>query len=1489
MIPEIKELNFPSYATLTTATATLQDMGERTIEAQVKIDGGIAPDFSYDWEVLFRGERYVMPLRRPQGAKENTSRRSVIDLTFRHRAEYELKRWLFFTVQPVESGTAVPDKYEASVSLNLKDFCDLFARVLEHYYGDTITIDLNPKWNYSPEPVAVSISHSYLWDVLLQLYELYAVRWTLRHREDDGSKYVIRVGYPATELSHVFRYGFEGGLLKVERQQQQEELRNILEGRGGTKNLPYRYFKDTDPSNQTFGPDPDWIPELKDLYFDRLRGATFRSYVQGWKTRHYGGAAVTEAAAAYAPWAWEKGYTDTEFNPVEYVKDDASILRHGPLQGGLPDNEEIFPTLQGASEALDGRLDVAVDVEQVTDDNPKQDNGGDETGDILVDQPPAASGTAANTRRDTEYTIVAEGGPFEVPAGMTAYLEQAQLSVTAVQAESTHLNRSSVLWHGSHSFATEFTPVSDTLVEILDVKAEAFRNKTGEPAPSVLAIPEGQWYYRVKARVKQKRGDRVNLTLHVDKPVLLAGVPTDDAPNGTFRVWIKNVWGTAKGSTESAAAYAERVWRPLLGDREGNEAKVVFASGMLSTSEDYEFTIIEGGVAYDTSKTLDGVRSEWCLTLARSDADFESFGLYVPSTRRQGKAGDRFFFTGIDLPHRYVVLAERRLDDYKKDELGKVSDPLPTWSVTLDKVRIASARTSVTRHDGGSIELDDGSGLLALDDGGFLMLDELTADTAAETIINAIEPGAAVRLADKRFITDAPDVPLVLQSVTFEFREPSSSSPAIIPDVSVVLSDKPATGGTEVQALQGEVEAIRRQLGSVSNVEQIVRAVGDRNYLRKNGDEDTSLSPTRFSAPVSSADFRQGGVGGAGWGFFRDERGAAVLEADRLVLRRDLQVNNLVVNQVTARGGMSVQSAASMECAFVVQTPEGYECHFDRRQGTVPNLFVAGDIALYMYFDADNPSEGRYYRRLVKATGDDYILLSDAVGEKEAASDVPMQGDVIVQYGNIDPASGRTYVIVNDVVGGGYETYIEGLDSVTAEGREYYFAGRQSGAAPRWFVGNRASHYVEWSDGRLTVKGELSVESTIGGKPITDYLSADDYLRRAMQESATISGGLVLASLIQLGYTQADGTFRVMAGLNGINGSDDTLAFWAGGDMADEALTPGAGARFAVRMDGSAYAAGNTIRFRENTVEVGNDIELRNSGLFLKNGSRYVAAIKNESVARDIDYQEVGDKQFNETIDLGDLSADIYTYPKTEGGGLQLQGKYALLHKKGTAAGTSLFSRTYALGTLAAGSVFSYKLGFAGRRMKFAPGEPAGLGGWLGNTATYVKVEILCDGTVLSTTRHGLRYSVKMVVEDTGFTDGGLQPADPDRPILPLASATPSVSTEVLLETSIMDDITVEQGGNYQVRLTTEDSTTAATPVPDGSIDDTVKTNIAIRTGKSYPDMTLVGNDGLLSAWGDTAFTVERGGIVLRSGNYRLRVSADGIKKSTDGKTWTDL
>lgn len=1097
MIKDIKELNFPSYATLSHAECNMQDMAEKTITSTVKIDGGIAPDFSYDWAVEFKGEKYIMPLRKPQAAKENTSLNSTIDLTFRHWAVYQLQRYYFVTMQPLDSGTAIADKYVATVNLNLSDFCKLFSQVLNYYYGDTITIDLNPAWQYSQEPVGVEISHSHIWDVLTKFYELFAVRWTIEPRGDNnnqtagGERYVIKVGYPTNEISHIFQYGFEGGLLKVERQVQDENIRNILIGRGGSKNLPYRYFKDLDEYNPSFPADPDWIPELRNIYFSELRPKTFRDYVKGWKTNprrqltEKDGAQIidkttknpiaverydTELAAQ--SYAYKRGHEDEKFNPVEFVFDEQSVKRYGELWGGLENNEEIFPSIQGVDSAdfpylfrkNIGRIDEAVYVEQVESDDWQDNPGESESWSPHVTElhnTDKYAGTHLVAPTDY-YNLTIQGPDIEVEEGRVGTLSIYPRVVKVKKGAN------SITFNGYDYL------VSGATVYLVGADDNKLDN---------AGIPPGKYRSFYTVRLHNPNKDfSVFITVGIDTMSLVKSLPKKVWHN-TFNVWVKNIWGTTKSDSENEVEYRERVWRPILGDREGNEAKVVFSDGDLSISEDYEFVIVADGVEYDTSKSIDikdenggiidTVQSEWKLILKKSDADLESIGLYVPSTQRQGKAGDHFFFTGIDMPHQYVVWTEAQIDNWKNDELLKSSDIKPTFAVSLDKVRIN------TQMEGEVVSL-----------------------------ISQLRIGDTFRLADKRFIinetgTESAYETLYLQSITYNYEEPTSGNAALSPNVEVILSGKYETSANPVEELQGSVDALQRQVGSISNIQQVVRAVSDKLYLRKDGISDRSTSPTdfmkeiKFHSSVKSGNFRPGIYGGYGWGIYRDENGATVLETDKIYARQEFHVNTIVVNQIKSRGGMIVESAANMEIAAVEETNDGYVCYFDQKNGSVANLFHVDDVAWCSRFTPENNNLKFYKRRVIAVSGGSVTLTNGyaPVTLPDGTTDTGVNGtgipeveDVIVQYGNYTDKE-RQYAKVRDVIGGGYERYIEGLDSVNANGTEYYFVGRligNYGDRPRWFIGGN-EEYIEWLEGRLDVSGRIhAMAGSSGAANFTD-------------------------------------------------------------------------------------------------------------------------------------------------------------------------------------------------------------------------------------------------------------------------------------------------------------------------------------------------------------------------------------------------------------------
>lgn len=1052
-------------------------MGEKNITTQVKIDGEIVPDFSFDWAVEFQGEKYIMPLRIPQGAKDNTSLKSTIDLTFQHWAIYQLKRWPFVTIQQIAAGTYLPDEEVAPVQLNLKDFCILCGQVLEYYYGGAITMDFNDDpvtgWQYKQEATRIEISHTKIWNVLIDAFhDKYGVRWEIKAASDNsntikgGERYVIRVGYPTTEVDHIFEYGFEGGLLKVERQVQSEEIRNMLKGRGGEKNIPFRYFKNTDPNNKDFRPDPDWVEELANIPFTNLMPATFRSYIQGWKAAHiskYPGYTAVGENNAYAPWAYRKGYTDTKFHPVEFVADEitinpgtgdkqveilpgyspyvkkgSSLDKYGPLPDTLDNNDDIYPTLQGTG------LDIAVDVEQIESDDVAESTENDAQiedktyPDIVKRSVPQGHATAADASKRTYFTV---------PTGKKANIEG---------------------YAGAKAYNPQNNEDKSALIAELDYTIKVFNATTGEQH-SASGIPAGNWYFTVEYSFNNTSSDALNVTLSFNSVKITSATP-DDKWRNTFDIWVKNIWDSTRLTGETDSQYSERVWKPVLGDREGNAAKVVFTSGAL-VHEDYEFTIVDFPVP-DTSKTYEGEQSHWRITLAKSEAELEATGLYVPSTKKQGKAGDTFVFIGTEMTHvPYVVDAEVRQADWLKDQLGEVKEIKPTAVVTTDRVR-------------------------------------LNNEGKPNALINQLRVGNSLRLFDKRFFNEDGKAyeTLYLQSITYTYREPTSDDAALNPDVEIVLGNEYTASANPVSMMQGEISALQRQVGSISNVEQIVRAVGDRLYLRKDGISDRSLSPTQFLSLLTSGDFRAGMIGGAGWGFYKDENGNWVLEADRVNVRQEMQVNTLVINQAKGRGGMEIDTAAYIDgVTRIVETDSGYVCYFDQKGGSVANLFHVDDVAYCNRWTPEN-AQLKYYKRRVVSVGTDNITLTKALSEAQRpvgwpdsgvnGTGIPAEGDNIIHFGSYTDAT-RQYVKVRDVVGGGYERYIEALDSVDAEGVEYYFVGKQAGES-RWFVGNKDlvpysgdgdGSYIEYINRKFNLNNvSLSINTTIGDKTLEEYI-----------------------------------------------------------------------------------------------------------------------------------------------------------------------------------------------------------------------------------------------------------------------------------------------------------------------------------------------------------------------------------------------------------------
>lgn len=1089
MIPDIKELNFPSYATLSQATASLNDMSEPVITTQVKIDGSIKPDFSFDWEIEFMGEKYIHPIHTPQAHKDNSSICSKIDLTFQNWVVYELKRNYFVQLATVNAGTAIPDKYITPLGLNVTDFVTAFQEVLDYYYNGTIKIQLNPDIEYSKDRAFINISYSYLWDVLKEFYNVYGIRWYIMG-------FTIYVGYPAPEISHIFEYGYNKGLISIERQVQDADIRNSLIGRGGSTNLPKYYFKNA-PKGSLYASDPDAIPELANIYFTELRSITFRNYVQGWKTNPnrdtQDGAIAIEAydeVRGEYDYAYKMGHEDAKFDPIEYVRDDLSIAKYGLLNGGLENNDDIYPSIQNISLDNIGLVNEIVAVEPIVSDNIDEAVNSDS---ILSNIPDLVSTQTLEAQKTKQILVQYQ---FEIKENYRGTLS----FDTALSAKKFGIYDAPI--------STEYNPDEPWLVLLTkDIEVSIYNATTGNYHNNGVNLPQGLYVLGISCTVKNTfpitaggANDMyapVDVTLAVNNIKLITSrfSETGEEWKPTFDIWIKNIWQTEKLETETNEEYADRVWLPILGT-EGREAMVTFSSGWLASSEGWEFKIVEGGYAYDTSKSYNGVPSHWRLTLQKSDAELKATDKYIPNMGMQAMAGDTFFFTAIDMQHQYVLYAEQRIFDWLKQALQKTKDIQPTWITKLDKIRINTLEPE---------------------------------DTAL--IIKSLQVGALIRFNDSRFTEGV--ISRYIQSITYNYSD------KIIPDVEVVLSDKVLPADNPVQKIQGQVDLLSAQIARPSSawINQL-RQVFDAIYLRKDGVEDTSKSPTLFQSIVKSNNFRSGMIGGTGWGIYRDMNGNSVAEFDQVKARQTFTANDIVKNEIKHQGGDVIYSAASIEVSRVEEGDDCYDCYFDRRQGAKANLFAIDDIALSTTFDPKNNFINSYKCRVLEV-GEDYIRLS---GKEKMGEGIPTVGDTIIHYGNYTDEN-RQFVIVRSVIGGGCDYMLSGLNAVNSFGKEYYFAGRKDGDTPRWFVGDYEGDYAEWYDGIMKIKGKLEVGSDVGGATV-------------------VEGGLVTAETISLG---SEGVIK--AGSTGVGTSDGDVRFWAGATYENRELAP-----YRVLQDGRVYA-----------------------------------------------------------------------------------------------------------------------------------------------------------------------------------------------------------------------------------------------------------------------------------------------------------------------------
>ena len=170
---------------------------------------------------------------------------------------------------------------------------------------------------------------------------------------------------------------------------------------------------------------------------------------------------------------------------------------------------------------------------------------------------------------------------------------------------------------------------------------------------------------------------------------------------------------------------------------------------------------------------------------------------------------------------------------------------------------------------------------------------------------------------------------------------------------------------------------------------------------------------------------------------YKDAAGNSVVEADRLIVRKDAVFNELVIRQTDFVTGETVFSCGGFECTSVEETATAYRCYYNNHDGAKYSGLKVGDQVRCQRYAAEGNTVIKYYWRLVTAVTENYVDLSktDADG-----NGIPDEGDNIVQFGNRTDVARQSAVVI-DATNGGSIVILAHIDSYTLSEKNYVGQG----------------------------------------------------------------------------------------------------------------------------------------------------------------------------------------------------------------------------------------------------------------------------------------------------------------------------------------------------------------------------------------------------------------------------------------------------------------
>lgn len=399
----------------------------------------------------------------------------------------------------------------------------------------------------------------------------------------------------------------------------------------------------------------------------------------------------------------------------------------------------------------------------------------------------------------------------------------------------------------------------------------------------------------------------------------------------------------------------------------------------------------------------EGVR--WKYRLAKNTTANTNYVLPSSEKHRLFEKGDQFVLINIKLPEVYILAAEARLQDKAIEYLDENSKNTITYTVKIDEIYAASnPHIAELLKEGYSVIVHD-------DDIGDMTNDE----------------------GQSRFTQKD------IQSCTIQYKADQE-----LPTYTIVLSDKVVAG--QIDRIERSIESIKitPQTPPYTNPYSLIRSweftnpsdfnvysakASEHRYLNKltGGsvkedtifEKDLTIIGDTISDQFGNATFTSGQFG-SGFRIWKDTDGISHAEFDNLLVRREMLVSTLTIDEIKSVGGTILVSLARMECEVVYKPlPTTYRCYWSDDNGNIPNQFAVGDLAISRRWTGANT---KYYWAKVTSVGSEeymgvhynYIDLSFASGNfVNSSGSYPATGDEIIQFGNATQANRRAAIVIS--------------------------------------------------------------------------------------------------------------------------------------------------------------------------------------------------------------------------------------------------------------------------------------------------------------------------------------------------------------------------------------------------------------------------------------------------------------------------------------------